>query len=1613
MALDSSKEPPKEDPPEAPGETMEDKKGIPQEAANYHAPADQLVLTGPKSKCQANLEAIRLLKSLEAQGRPATPEEQEILSRYSGWGGIPQVFDQSAEGWQNQREELKNLLDEAEYASARASTPNAHYTPPEVIDAIYTALLSFGAGKNRILEPAMGVGNFFARLPEAMGDSTLTGVELDSVSGRIARLLYPKTEIHIQGFEETPLRDGAFDIIIGNVPFGSYQVADTRYDRYHFLIHDYFLAKCVDKLRPGGIMAVITTKGTMDKQDQKTRRYLAQRAELAGAIRLPDNAFQASANTQVTADILFLRRRELPSTEEPEWLQIGQTPQGVPVNQYYLSHPEMLLGEMVFDSSMYGSEKLTACKAFPGTSIREELEKAVSRLSANLLPYQAEEKEADSLPADPEVRNFTYTEVDGKLYYRVNETMRLVELPQKDMQRIKGLHSIRQAVLAVLSTQQREGTPEETVQGAIAHLNRTYDNFVEKFGYVTSRANTTVFREDNDLTLLSALESNKDETIQKADIFFKRVLRPAKLLEHTDSAKDALYLSLNTRHKVDLDYMAKVCGKPQETLLEELGEQVYEDPRQGWQTADEYLSGNVHRKLEQARLAAEKEPGRWGRNVEALERVQPAPLGPGEIQVQLGAHWVDERYVTQFIYDLLSPPPYLRVPGRDQLRAVYSKTQKKWSLLNANEDYRNVRATQTYGTAFISAYEIILRTLNMGLVVVKDRVDDKYVVNHRQTMIARGKQEVIKKAWQDWVFQDPERRRTLVDLYNRLYNNVRQRRYDGSYLYLPDLNPEIKLRPHQLDAVSRCLNSGMNTLLAHVVGAGKTYTMIVAAHEQLRLGLASKVAFVVPNHLTEQFGSDIYKLYSGAKVLVSTKRDFEKENRQRFLARVAMSDVEYVVIGQSQFERIPMSPEYQAKELRRQVEEVTEAIQEVKQQKGERYSVKQLEASRKGLEAKLKQLHDTKRKDRQVTFEQLGINSLFVDEAHYYKNLAIFSKMHNVAGVPSAHAQKASDLLMKISWLRQLDSPGRVVFATGTPISNSIAELYVTQKYLQPETLEEHGIRCFDEWASAFGQITTSLELTPEGSGYRNRTRFAQFCNLPELMAMWRQVADIRTAEMLNLPVPKLIGGKPQVVVCPPSQELERFMQASIPRVERIHNGTVPPYEDNMLKFTSDAKKAGLDMRLLDSSAPNNPEGKISQCAAQCVTYYQETMPQKGVQLIFCDSSTPKKDMWNVYDELKKQLVEKGIPEKEVAFIHDATTEAKREELFAKCRSGEIRFLLGSTQKCGAGTNIQDRLIALHHLDCPFRPSDIEQREGRIVRQGNLFFQKVGVFRYVTQGSFDAYLWNIVETKAKFISQVMSGQETGSRTCEDVDEAVLSYGEVKAMASGNPLIKEKMEVDNEILRLETLKSDFQRGKYSLESQMERYEKQIRQTKDLILNIQKDLDKAENTSPEFQMELEGKTFDKRRLAGEEILHRLNVMLPYEEREIGSFQGFRLLIMKGGDLFSNSARLEGSASHQTQLGEDPVGMISRLENTLKGMGEELKDAKENLASYEKGLADSQELYAAPFSFEEQLTSLLERQAALNYQLNEGGKSEGQEPAEEQEELSHTDEAPLLER
>lgn len=1585
--------------------------------------------SGVAGKFKHNVEAIKLLKQIEAAGRNATPEEQSVLAGYAGWGGLPQAFDPENHQWANEYKTLRELLDENEYQCARSSTPNAHYTPPEVIQSIYKALATFGFEGGRVIDPALGVGGFFAHYPqEWMDKTTLYGVELDSLSGRIAKQLYPNANIRIQGFESTDYPDGYFDVFVGNVPFGNYRLFDSQLNGQNLLIHDYFFAKSLLKVRPGGMIIFVTSKGTMDKKDSSFRRYMAQRANLIGAIRLPNNAFTASANTEVTSDILFLQKRSSPifelTEQELNWVELGETPDGIPVNRYFQLHPEMMLGKIVRGTNQFG--ETTELAPIEGMDLSAQLAEAVSHLHGRIMERDTEEEKY--ILADPSVKNYSYTVFDGSVYYREGGIMNLVEgLRPNQVERIQGMDEIRRNLHALLDMQVK-GCTDEELAAAQQDFNALYDKFAAKHGYLNAPANYRLFAEDCDAALLLSLEVENSEedgleanlkTYSKADVFFKRTLGVVKEITSVDNAQDALLLSLNNKGHIDFDYIRELYDRPLEAIIEELGDQVYLDPlrydaedlSKGWLTADEYLSGNVRAKLEVARQ--QENQTLFARNVAALEQVLPPWLEAGDIEVRLGATWISEEYYNQFIYGTFGTPNWYRGTDSRSIHVSYNSYKNAYFIHNKTLDC-SAKVKEKFGTARMSAYHIMEESLNLRNAVVKDAVpyitpngneSVKYVVNHAETVAARQRQSMIHAAFKEWVFKDPQRRNTLVAEYNNRFNSIRQRHYDGSYLTFPGMNPAIKLEPHQKDSVLRII-SGNNTLLAHVVGAGKTYTMIAGAMEQLRLGLATKVVFTVPNHLTQQFGKAIYTLYPQAKAMITTKEDFEKSNRQRFLSRIALSDVQMVVIGHSQFEKISMSIEYMREKIQQDMDMLMEGIDQAKRERSEQWTIKQMESQRKSLEAQLNKLLDASKKDTMLTFEQLGIDSIFVDEAHYFKNLAVFSKMTNVAGISNAKAKKASDMLMKCDYLTEMGKS--ITFATGTPLSNSMAEMYVMQRYLQQPLLLEKGIRCFDEWASIFGETTTSLELAPEGNGYRLRTRFAKFHNIPELMQMFCQIADIRTADMLNLPVPKLAGGKPIVIVSHPSPELEAFMKDGIERVNRIRNGEVPPTEDNMLKFIGDARRAGLDMRLIDPHAPFDKGGKIAQCAQRIYTHYVETSNDKGTQIVFCDVSVPGPGKsFDAYNGLKDCLVNLGIPADEIAFMTDAKNDRQKEELFANVREGSIRVLVGSTVRCGAGTNIQDRLIALHHLDCPYRPSDIEQREGRIIRRGNMY-DEVYVYRYVTERSFDAYLWNIVETKQRFISQIMTGK-SHSRDCEDIDEAVLSYAEAQAIASGNPHIKEKIEVDAEVQRLNILKSQHLNQRYRLQDKLaHEFPQKEKALLDRIERVKQDIEWRDSTAPsDFVIDIGGKHFDNREKAAQYLIALGQSYKPGEEPTIGNFSGFKLVLHSNLLSSQKEIHISGNLVYSTELIADSgMGNITRIENILKNLEGRLEQYNREFEQLNESVQAARDMLAQPFEQEQELARALRRQAELN-QLLDVTQSQDYIPEElGDEELQHTD-------
>lgn len=1552
---------------------------------------------GQKVNFKNNTAAIRLLRQLEIEDRAATPDEQEVLAKYVGWGGISQAFDENNTVWQNEYAELKNLLNEKEYVSARSSCTTSFYTPTYIISEIYEALKQFGFAGGKILDPAMGTSRFFCSRPEEFKNSCrLYGVEIDEISGKIAKFLTPSADIKICGFEQADYPDNFFDVAITNVPFGNIKLFDKRYDNRNFLIHDYFFAKTVDKVKPGGLIGFITSKGTLDKSNEAFRKYLFERCDLIGAVRLPSIAFLA-ANTEATSDIIFLQKRSVPNLQSSPYVGLSLTNAGIPINTYFAENPDMMLGKLEY-TGMYGGEQITTLTAdYPDTELKERLHSALSRLSAKYEMTAVEINEPtenDAVLAVNQIENFTYGIVDGKLYYRENSIMTPPKLSNTQSARLCDILPLRDCLMDLLQAQVSD-IPDEDLAVKRENLNRLYDAFVEKHGNLNSKENVRVFSEDVHSSAVFALEEpKKDGGYTKARIFSYRTAAPVQPVRNVSSASDALAVCMNEKGKVDFEFMCSIYAKSEEEIREELSDKIFKEPKTGcWQTADEYLSGDVRAKLATAKIFAEQND-EFNQNIEALERALPDWLEAGDIYAPLGSSWIKREYYQQFIYELLGTPIWKRENIRygstsSKIKLTYNDFTSQWKISGKTSD-TSVSATQVYGTERINAYQIIEDSLNLKDVVIKDAVDyttqsgktaTKYVINAKQTAFAREKQKAIKDAFADWIFEDAVRREDLVATYNRLFNCIRERHYDGQGLTLPGLNPEIVLKPYQLNAVAR-IRSGNNTLLDHVVGAGKTYTMIAGAKEQLRLGMASKVLFVVPNHLTQQFGNDIYKLYPNTRALIATKKDFEKENRKCFLSRIALSDAEMIVIGHSQYEKLTMSPEYRAEQIKKEIDQISDAIRRLKEENGERYSVKQFEVMKKNLETKmLKLFSGDDKKDRMLTFEQLGINSLFVDEAHYYKNCAVFSKMQNVAGINNTNSAKASDMLMKTRFLQE--NGGIVTFATGTPISNSMAEMYVMQRYLQNNLLLDKGLKHFDSWAATFGEVVASMELAPE-SGYRIRTRFSKFHNLPELMQMYKQTADVQTAEMLKLPVPALVGGKPEVVACEPSEELENFMEESIERVKKIRNREVSPDKDNMLKFTGDAKKAGLDMRLISPENSFDENGKLAACANKVYEQYLASREINGSQLIFCDTSTPNSDKFDVYTDMKRLLVLKGIPEEQITFIHSAKNESQKEEIFAKVRSGRISVLMGSTQKMGAGTNVQERLVALHHLDCPYRPSDIEQREGRILRQGNMN-STVSIYRYVTKRSFDAYLWNIVETKQKFISQIRCGS-SAMRSCEDLDEAVLSYAEAQAIATGDPRVKEKIEIDADVARLQLLKSRHLNEHYRYENQLKDYPEKIAAAQKRLAGLKCDSEiAAKYSDKEFSIKIGERWYEERTKAAEKIIAFKN-MIPNEigkKTDIGELCGFKVSLKKGA--FEDKIVLSANSTYETEF--EPAGghyNVIRLENLIKSIPDKIQTAENVLRELVEAEKTARENVDKPFQMEDELKQKIKRQSELNAEL-----------------------------
>lgn len=1603
-------------------------------AENFRITDDNLGAGGQKAKYHMNVEAIRTLQAIEADWRSATAAEQEILSKYVGWGGLSGAFDPDNAQWRKEFIELRDLLTPEEYTSARASTLNAHYTSPTVIKAIYEAAENMGFRTGNILEPACGVGNFFGLLPESMAHSKLYGTELDSITGRIARQLYPKADIQVTGFENIDRRD-FYDLAVGNVPFGNYKVPDKAYNKLGFNIHDYFFAKAIDQVRPGGMIAFVTSRYTMDKKNPDVRRYIAQRAELLGAIRLSNDAFKANAGTEVTSDIIFLQKRDRPIDITPDWVHLGQTEDGIPVNSYFSDHPEMVMGTLKWDDRMYGDQKDITCEPFPDADLAEQLREAVSRIHGQITEYELPdlgdgETVGDTIPADPNVKNYSYTLVDGEVYFRENSVMVRPELNATAMERVKGMVELRDCVQTLIG-QQLDGFISDTaIHDTQAELNRLYDDFTAKYGLINSRGNSLAFSDDSSYFLLCSLEVlDEDGNLErKADMFTKRTIKQHTIVTSVDTASEALALSISEKACVDMEYMTSLTGKDEEQLAAELQGVIFRVPRPvdengraAYVTADEYLSGNVRKKLAAARKAAE-DSDLYAPNVTALEAAMPKDLDASEIDVRLGATWVDKEYIQEFMYELLDTPYYLR----GTIEVNYTNFTAEWGISNKNSvSWNDVAAYTTYGTDRANAYRILEDTLNLRDIRIYDTVTDpdgkeRRVLNKDATTLAQQKQQAIKDAFRDWVFNDPDRRQALVEKYNVLFNSVRPREYDGSHITFGGINPEIALRPHQLNAIAHILYGG-NTLLAHEVGAGKTFEMVAAAMESKRLGLCQKSLFAVPNHLTEQWASEFLRLYPSANILVATKKDFETRNRKKFCARIATGDYDAVIIGHSQFERIPVSAERQERLLQEQIWEIEDGLEELKSSGAERFTIKQLERTKKSLEARLDKLHKNERKDDVVTFEQLGVDRLYVDEAHSYKNLFLYTKMRNVAGLSTSEAQKSSDMLLKCRYIDELTA-GRggeggkgVIFATGTPVSNSMTELYTMMRYLQHDMLKKQSLAHFDAWASTFGETATAIELAPEGTGYRARTRFAKFFNLPELMNLWKEAADIKTADQLDLPTPEAVFHN---VVAKPSEQQQEMVKTLSERAAEVHSGKIDPSVDNMLKITSDGRKLGLDQRIINPLLPDHPDSKVNQCVDNIAQIYRDGHADKLTQLVFCDISTPKSktarqelagdkttagaelhaltdllpdednplDRFNIYDDIRDKLVARGIPKEEIAFIHEANTEARKKELFAKVRSGQVRVLMGSTFKMGAGMNVQDRLVALHDLDCPWRPGDLEQRKGRIVRQGNRNPQ-VHIYRYVTEGTFDSYLWQTVENKQKFISQIMTSKSP-VRSCDDVDETALSFAEIKALCAGNPLIKEKMDLDIDVARLKLLKANHQSQQYRLEDNiLKHYPEQIRMNNGFISGYKQDLETlAAHAPPEGKfagMEVKGDQLIDKDNAGAAILEACKEVKGLEPVGIGSYRGLTMSVSMDG--FKHQLTLKGAMSYKVELGTDARGNLTRIDNALANIPKAMETAQARLDNLHNQTEAAKAELGKPFPLEGELSSKSARLAELNATLN----------------------------
>ena len=1564
---------------------------------NFDLKSNEIETVGKKERFRRNMEAIRVLKECEFDNRFATPDEQIILSKYVGWGGIPEAFDENNSAWENEFKELYVALSPEEYAQARESTLTAFYTPPTVIKAIYKAMEQVGFKEGNLLEPSCGIGHFIGMLPDSMKGSKIYGVELDTVSAKIAQQLYQTASIAAQGYEETNLPDSFFDGVIGNVPFGDFKVIDKRYDKHKFLIHDYFFAKSLDKLRPGGVMALVTSKGTMDKVNSSVRKYIAQRAELLGAIRLPNNTFKGNAGTEVVSDILFLQKRDRLIDIEPDWVHLDTDENGIKMNSYFVEHPEMILGEMKIVSGRFGME--ATCEPYENSNLENELMEAVANIHGEITAYEVEEEiseEDNSIPADPTVRNFSYTVVDDIIYFRENSKMTPVEVSATAQNRIKGMIAIRDSVRNLIDLQ-TDDFPDEMIKQEQTKLNNLYDTYTKKYGLINSRANISAFSQDGSFSLLSALEVlNEDGQLErKADMFFKRTIKPHTPVTTVDTSSEALAVYIGEKATIDMEYMMSLTGKSEAEIFDDLKGVIFMNPlydfgnhlQPKYLMDDEYLSGNVREKLKVAINSAELYPNDYKINVEALTKVQPKDLTASEISVRLGATWLPPEIVERFMYEFLDTPRY----AQWKIKVHFSPYTSEWNIENKSYDNTNIKAYSTYGTNRINAYKIIEETLNLKDVRIFDYVEDEFgkrkaVLNKKETAIAQAKQELIKQGFQDWIWADPQRREKLTKLYNEKFNSIRPREYDGSHITFSGMNPEIELREHQRNAVAHILYGG-NTLLAHAVGAGKTFEMVAAAQESKRLGLCNKSLFVVPNHLTEQWAAEYLQLYPAANILVATKKDFETKNRKRFCGRIATGDYDAVIIGHSQFEKIPMSIERQKAILQQQLDDIAEGIADLKKNKGENFSIKQLERSKKSIKQKLDKLNDQSRKDDVVTFEELGVDRLFVDESHYYKNLFLYTKMRNVGGIAQTEAQKSSDLFMKCRYLDEITGGRGAVFATGTPISNSMVELYTIQRYLQYDTLQQNGLQHFDAWASTFGETVTAVELTPEGTGYRAKTRFAKFYNLPELMAMFKEVADIKTSDMLNLPVPDV---KYHNVAVKPS-EMQKEMVASLSeRAEKVRKGAVDSSVDNMLKITNDGRKLALDQRMLNDMLPDFEGSKINACVENIYNIWEENTDKKSAQLVFCDLSTPKNDgSFNVYDDIRRKLIARGIPESEIRFIHEADTDVKKKELFQKTRKGEVRVLLGSTQKMGAGTNVQDRLIALHDVDCPWRPSDLEQRSGRIIRQGNQN-KEVNIYRYVTEQTFDAYLYQLVEGKQKFASQIMTSKSP-VRSAEDIDETALSYAEIKMLATGNPHIKEKMDLDIQVQKLRMLKSSFLSEKYALEDKIIKYYPQrIATLKTRLEGLTKDVETAKqhpkSDSDHFVgMTVSGVFYSEKADAGNAIIEACKSMSNPDAIPLGEYRGFKLELYFDTTERNYVVRVKGETSRNTPLGEDVHGNITRIDNSIEHFADSLQSTKDELENTKTQFETAKKEVEKPFIKEEELKTKTARLDELNILLN----------------------------